>query len=97
MATIVTQALSHYFSAEADAAAREKERALRRAIREGVAEITARYEEEIESVRAMNREIDELEIEGDFEPERPEPTLTTGRTAGYSTAVGITTALVGPV
>ena len=37
-----------------------------------MAEITARYEEEIESVRAMNREIDELEIEGDFEPERPE-------------------------
>lgn len=72
-ASITTGALSHYFSREADVAARQKEHAFERAIRKQVAAITAKYAEQIDALREMNREIDALEIVGDYEPERPAP------------------------
>jgi hypothetical protein len=78
LARIVTRALSHYFSSEANEEAREKERALRRAIREQVSAITERYAKEIEALQQMNREIDQVEVDGNFEPEPPEPEADDG-------------------
>jgi hypothetical protein len=52
---IVSNTLSHYYSSEADDVAREQERALRRAIRDRVTTITARYADQIEALQQMNR------------------------------------------
>ena len=75
LSRIVTNVLSHFYSEEAAAEARVKERLLRQAIRSHAADITARYTPEIEAIREMNRELAAMSIpdlEG-YEPDRAEP------------------------
>jgi hypothetical protein len=78
LSTIVTQALSHFYSREAEQDARHKEWDLRHAIRDRVSAVTARYTEHISALQQMNRELDELTVPDleQYEPQRPEPTAS---------------------
>jgi len=77
---IVSEALSAYYSQEAEQEAREKEAALRQAIHQRVSDITGRYSEEIEALRAMNEELSDLEVEDvdQYEPEAAMPMADDG-------------------
>lgn len=75
LATIVKDALSTYYSEEAEKEARDKEIALRKAIEREVADITGRYSEEIKALEAMREELDALEVPGieEYEPDKATP------------------------
>lgn len=82
---IVREALGAYWSEEADAAMRESDRALQRAIRAEVDAVTGRYQEEIAALDAMREELANLEVPGleAYEPETADPDEVTGDGAGY--------------
>lgn len=73
---LVSAVLSPYFSRAAEQSAREKEAALRQAIRGEVAMITARYGEHVAALQGMNHELSRLEIPDikDYEPVMFPPT-----------------------
>jgi hypothetical protein len=77
---VVTGALARFYSRDAERKARLKEDALRQAIHERVSAITARYQEQIQALHAMNQELSELtvpEIE-QYEPERAQAVADEG-------------------
>lgn len=74
LAQIVRQAIRPYYSLEAERESRRKARALKQAVQEEIEAITARYEQEIEAVRAMLDEIREIKIDvSDFAVSPYEP------------------------
>lgn len=74
LGNIVRKAIAPYYSEEAADETREKEAALRQAINEKIAVITAKYQKEIEAVKAMLEEVQQVEVDPyEFEVQKYDP------------------------
>lgn len=84
LARIVETAIQPYYSQAARRAVNQRAYELREAVAAKVAEITSRYEKEIEALHTMQEELREIAIDaGEYAVERYEPHVSPAQEAGW--------------